>query len=296
MLKVNFSYLNYIDDKYYYEGKLFTGASFKLRGCLIEEFLKFKDGIQIGNYQSKYLPNDPSLLRVNIDCLEFNGEYLTSYTSYQNQTFSGIGYELDVDDKYCTGEYLIQDGWPGSGIVWDYSGKMRHLGLVLVEFKQYFSWDSNGSLVDFELFSKELHKRMIQVELKENNEIISIWIEKEYFTWIPNFIDKLEFKCFTTEEDLSDCAFSSKLGLYSQGIDDEIFNYFMSKNKLATVSEINILNTSLSDQIILELASLENLKRIILKYHDRDLIGVAQQLKSKRPDCLIKLNSQEIKA
>lgn len=173
---------------------------------------------------------------------------------------------------------------------------MEYLGLDSVEFNQYFSWDSNGSLETFELYSKEFQKRMIHVQLKENNEIISIWIEKEYFTWIPNFKNKLEFKYFTAKEDFIEFAVHSKLLLYSPGVDDEIFNYLTLNNKLANVSEILTSRTSLSEKVILKLAGLKNLKTITINDRNRDLIGVTQQLKSKRPDCLIKLNSQEIQA
>jgi len=294
MLKVNFSYLKYVDEKYYYEDKLFTGASFKIIGCSVEEFWEFKEGIHIGNYQSKYLPNDPSLLRINVDCIEFNGEYLTSYAYYQNHGFSGIAYEIEAGDELCIGEHLISDGWPKSSVGWDYLGNLRSVRLDSGDFSQNFSWYSDGSLRGLQLYSNEFQQRMIHVHLNEKKEFISIWIEKGYYSWVSKFIDRLAFDYFSTKEDFIDFAVSSSLGLYSSGVDDDLFDLLMSNNKLATLSEITIRLTSLSEQSFLELAGLENLKTILIE-DKRDLRGVAQQLKHERPDGLVKLNSEEVK-
>ncbi len=298
MLRVNFSYLEYRDQKYYYEGKLFTGASFKLAGYIIEEFWRFEEGIKIGNYQSEYLPNNPSLLRVSVDALEFNGEYLASYASYQNQAFSGIGYDIDIGlpgEECCTGEHLFSDGWPSSYVEWDFSGQMECLGLVSADFKQFYGWSSDGSLSSFELHSNDLHGRIIHLSMNKQNKFRSIWIEEEYFDWLAKFRNQLEFDCFTTKSAFIDFPMGSNLGLYSPGVDDEIFHYLRANNKLENLDEITISRTSISDRNILELANLSNLKTISFDDRKRDLRGVAQQLKDQRPDCSVILNSEGVK-
>lgn len=298
MLKVNFSYLEYLNNKYYYQEKLFTGASFKLVGYIIEEFWEFQEGIKIGNYQSEYLPNDPSLLRVSVDCLEFDGEYLTSYTTYDDRGFSGIGYDIDIGvpgDQFCTGEHLFKDGWPSSSVEWHYLGQIESLRLVSGDFNQNYGWSSDGSFNGFVFYSEEFQKMIIDLSFSPQIQSRTIWIEQEYFEWVAKLREKIKFNYFTTKESFIDFPVGSILGLYSAGVDDEIFHYLMANNKLATLSEIILSRTSISDRSILELADLSNLKTIILKDRQRDLTDVAQQLKQKRPDCSVRLNSEEVK-
>jgi hypothetical protein len=45
---------------------------------------------------------------------------------------------------------------------------------------------------------------------------------------------------------------------------------------------------------ILELANIQTLTQVTLMEDNRDLLSIAQELKYRKPDCLIKLNHQAI--
>ena len=296
MVKINFSYLKYLEYKYYYQDKLFTGISFKLTECIVEECLKFKDGICIGNYQSKYLPNDPNLLRINTECdeLEFNGDFLGSYASYKEQGFSGIAYEFER--RFCVGEYFFKDGWEKASSIWDYSGKLLHIRLESEEFSQSYSFKNNGSVSAITLNSKGIGgTRMLAVFFDKNQKSKTIYISERYFSWITKFRDKLEYKKFTRKKDFINFPINSILKLSGSGVDEEIFGYLMLNDKLDNLSEIKLITTSLKENTILNLANLKNLKKIIIYDHEGELRDIAKELKYKRPDCLVELNSEEIK-
>ena len=295
MLKIDFSYLKYLNNKYYYQDKLFTGISFKLTECIVEEFLEFKDGICIGNYQSNYLPNDPNLLRIDVECdeLEFNGDFLGSYASYKEQGFSGIAYEFERE--FCVGEYFFKDGWEQANSIWDFSGKLLHINLESEEFSQGYSFNNDDSLSGINLVSKGIGgTRMLDVFFNKEGESESIYISERYFSWIIKFRDRLEYKKFTNKKDFIDLLVDSILKLSGSGVDEEIFSYLMLNNKLDNLSEMKLITTSLKENTILNLANLKNLKKIIIYDHEGELRDIAKELKYKRPDCLVELNSKEI--
>ncbi|OBQ40070.1 MAG: hypothetical protein AN484_22730 [Aphanizomenon flos-aquae WA102] len=55
-----------------------------------------------------------------------------------------------------------------------------------------------------------------------------------------------------------------------------------------------LLNTSLTASSILKLANIENLAEVTFIEDKNDLLSITKQLKSQKPDCLIKLNHQII--
>lgn len=95
MLIINVKNLNNFQEKYYYQGELFTGVGFRTDGDKLVDIYEFNEGIHTKIYQNEYFPNDNNILHIDMDYIEFTGEYLDSFALYQNKKFSGIAYELE---------------------------------------------------------------------------------------------------------------------------------------------------------------------------------------------------------
>jgi len=294
MLMINIEKLNYIQDKYYCEGKLFTGVGFRTSGERVEDVCKFENGVSTDIYRSKYFPNDTNIPHIDIDYIDFTGEYLDAYAFYKNKRFSGIAYELEGEQEFCLGQHLIEDGLTVVSLRWHPSGENQSLRLDREGIVQAFEWFKDGSLKEVSLYSTEYRKILISISIGEAKHLKSVWIEENYFEWILKYSSQLEHQYFESRNSFEDYTVAPTFSLIKSGINDVVFHSIASNEGFKDVSKIIISNTSLTEVALIELASIKSLKQITLSDGKRDLLSIAKELKRKRPDCLIKLDEQKI--
>jgi len=294
MLMINIKQLNKITNKYYYQSKLFTGVGFEVFGEKIEELLSFEEGICIGPYSSKYFPSEESISHIDINYIEFTGEYLDNYALYNNKYFSGIAYELDYEQKICLGQHLMKDGAKVASIEWYVSGQIECVTLLEKDLVQGFGWYEDGLLGGFDIYLKEKDERMI-VTVGEHKRLKTVWVTQNYFQCLSKYKDRLEFHYLENNDSFEEFSVDSMFNLIGLGVDDIVFYSIASRNGLKNLSNIVISGTSLSQETILELVNVETLKKLTLRDDGRDLLDIAQEFKHQRPDCVITLNDREIK-
>jgi hypothetical protein len=294
MLMINMKKLDQLEDKYYYEGKLFTGVGFETFEEKIEEVCQFKNGVNVGIYRSQYFPNNSTISQIDIDYIEFTGEYLDSYAFYKNKRFSGIAYELEGEQEFCLGRHLIDDGVTVVSRRWYPSGEKESLKLDRKDIVQIFEWFKDGSLKKIRLYSRENRQRLIDVTLSEAQQLNSVWIEKNYFEWLVKYKSQIEYDYFESVNSFEDYTVATNLSLINSGVNDVVFYSIAANDGLMNLCKIIVFNTSLTGTAILELASIKTLKQITISEEKRDLVSIAKELKRKRPDCFVKLNEQKI--
>ena len=290
---INIKKLDQIEDKYYYEGNQFTGVVFETSEERIEEVCEFKNGINVGIYRSQYFPDDPTISQVDIDYIEFTGEYLDSYAFYKNKRFSGIAYELEGEQEFCVGRHLIDDGVTVVSRRWYPSGEKESLKLDRKDIVQFFEWFKDGSIKKISLYSRENRQRLINIALSEAKQLNSVWIENNYFKWLAKYKSQIEYDYFESVNSFEYYTVAANLSLINSGVNDVVFYSIAANDGLMNLREIIIFNTSLTETAILELANIKTLKQINISEEKRDLLSIAKELKRKRSDCLINLNDQK---
>ncbi|MGB3692881.1 MAG: hypothetical protein WBG70_16125 [Spirulinaceae cyanobacterium] len=291
---INIKELSCIKNKYFYEEQLFTGVGFSTSGEKVNNFNKFENGINVGAYQCKYFPNKISIPHINIDYIDFTGEFLDAFALYKNKKFSGIAYELEDEEDVCLAKHLFKDGVPVGSISWHSSGEKKSLRLEREGIVQVFGWFPDGALKEMELYSQEQSERLINVSFDQPKQLRNVWIEESYFEWIPKYTAKLEFHYLETVDSFKDFTISPTFSLVGLGINDAVFCAIGSNKKFGNLSKITISRTSISEESFLKLANINTLNEVIIRDKNRHLTNIAKNLKSIRKDCLIKLNGQEI--
>lgn len=294
MVLINIQELDYVEDKYYYEGSPFTGITYRINGEKVEDLNEVKDGVIVGLYQCKYFPVQESIPQILLEFIDFPGEYLDSPAFYRNEKFTGIAYELSGDQGICLAQYEFVDGVPAGSIAWYPSGEIKSLELERQGISQLFVWFSDGSLEALNLHSIERHKRLINIVLSKSKQLETLWVEEGYFKWIEQHKTDLEFHYFETENSFDNLTVSPYLSLIDRGISDSVLNSIATNDGLKGLSKITLSRTSLSEEAIVELTKVVTVAEIELRDSQRDLFSIAQRIKFERPDCLVKLNNQEI--
>jgi hypothetical protein len=294
MVLTNIKELDYITDKYYYKGSLFTGVTCRIDGENVEVLNEIKNGVIVGLHKYKYFPNASTVPHIHIDYIDFRGPYLDYPAFYKNEKFTGMTYEFSDDDSVCLAYYLFEDGNPVGSMSWYESGEICGLALLRQGISQIFAWFRDGSIQSVILFSRVHHKRLVNIGLDEHKRLRTLWIEENYFDWIKQHKTDIEFHYFETKSSFDNLTVSPSLSLIDAGVDDSVWNSIATNNGLKGLSQITLSLTSLSEEVMLELANIVSLTEIEISEEQRNLLTVAQSIKLKRPDCLILLNNQEI--
>lgn len=299
MLFINIEELEQIQDKYFYKGKAFTGVGFILAGESLENLHEFDNGYDIGIHQSRYFPDDGKVQHIDVDYIEFTGEFLDAFALYKNKKFTGVTYELDESKDICTAKHIFKDGVPLESREWYYSGQDKSLWLEKESFVQFFEWFEDGVLKNVQVTSmgsnsKGSNEVLIRVTLNELQQLTCVWIKEDYFEWMETNYAELEFNYFATKESFQKFYASSNLSLIDSGVNDYLLNLIGSNDGFNGLSQLTLSRTSLSEEAIIELVDITTLKEIILRDRQRDLSALAKKIKQKRPDCLVRLNTQDV--
>jgi hypothetical protein len=294
MMMINIKELEQDEGKYYYKGELFSGVGFRTSDEKVEDLHRFKDGVSVSGYRCKYFSSEDNISQIDIDYIDFTGEFLNPYAFYENKKFSGIAYEFEKEQGFCLGQHLIEEGVPVVSFTWYPSGKNKSLSIDRKGFVQIFEWFENDSLKYFEIYSHEFRKRLIAISLTEENQLKTVWIEKDYFDWILNHGTELEFHYFENKDSFNSFTVDRIFSVIHSGVDDELFSIISSNGGLKELSEIIISRTSVGAKSLLDLAGVETLKKVAIRGENPNLLDAVKQLKRTRQDISIRLNEQEV--
>ncbi len=299
MLFINIEKLEQTQDKYFYKGQAFTGVGFTLARESLENLHEFDNGYHIGIHQSRYFPDDSKVQHIDVDYIQFTGDFLSEFALYEDGNFTGITYELDNSKGVCTAQHIFKNGLPLESREWYYSGQEKSLWLEKESFVQLFEWFEDRSLKNVEIISTAgPNKKLIGVGLNELQQLTHVWIKEDYFEWIETNYAELEFNYFANKESFQKVFTSSNLTLIDSGVDDYLLNLIGSNygfnHGFNGLSQLTLSRTSLSAEAIIQLADITTLKEITLRDRQRNLSAVARKIKQKRPDCLVRLNTQDV--
>ena len=294
MIRLNANKLKKKDDKYFFNGSLFSGVLFFLQGDIVLKKRLCQDGIMLGDYKNKLFP-DNNYLEINFDALIGDDPYYPAFQYFNDKEFTGIAYGFN-QDGFCTDEILFVDGLnePKSSIDFSVSGEIISFDKGEDEFSQLFEWDKNNIIKHLYL-TLDLIKNRIDFEIKIKNRLIRILtIDKGYFENIENFRKYSVFTIFEKKSFLENISANDDF-LYLSGldIDDEIFYYLHLNNGLKKTKVLNIRDTSLTDESFKKLIGLKNLEDLNITSYECSL-EVVDAIKKHNPTCKISLNTKEI--
>jgi len=292
MLRVREDMLTIENDKYYYLGKIFTGIAFTILDGVIKDKKKYKAGECIGDYVNEYLPGEVDALRIDWDYLEpENEDDYEPLLRYQGKLFDGIAYDFE-DEGVCTGENLYIDGWSESGIGYYKSGMLESVDLIEDNFSQCYEWYGNSQVKSVSLFERDYFD--IKLEFSEKGHASSIWIEGDYFSRLPQIIDKLQFELVQDKHLFSEITCANRLFMTGEFVTDEIFSYLFENDGFKLTDELIIHRTSLTSDSLNKLVSYRSLKKLSVVSNIINLDDL-KAFKSQRSDCYVEIDRESVR-
>ena len=291
MLRIDAKQLIENDGLYYHQGILFTGIAFFLNTPLIEKVNEYSQGKLIGPYISKWLDNDKSILKVEIDELDGDGELQQAL--FEGKPFTGIGY--DIDGGSCISESDFKNGWSGQEIDFHNDGKVQSILLMNDKLSEYVRFDGKGYVEEYklnkfndfniELFYTEQALRTVRL----NGDFFGRIHQDEYLLGIdvPDTLVKIK-----------ELVISPRLCLFGSGINDELVKAIIYNKTLGNTNSIIISGTSLSLGTIEDL--IYNTKLTELRIRDKrtdimlQLPCSLKKYKAEKSQCDIELNNEKI--
>mgnify|MGYP000147310555 CR=1 FL=1 len=291
MLRIDAKQLIESDGLHYHQGILFTGIAFFLNTPLIEKVNEYSQGKLIGPYISKWLDNDKSILKVEIDELDGDGELQQAL--FEGKPFTGIGY--DIDGGSCISESDFKNGWSGQEIDFHNDGKVQSILLMNDKLSEYVRFDGKGYVEEYklnkfndfniELFYTEQALRTVRL----NGDFFGRIHQDEYLLGIdvPDTLVKIK-----------ELVISPRLCLFGSGINDELVKAIIYNKTLGNTNSIIISGTSLSLGTIEDL--IYNTKLTELRIRDKrtdimlQLPCSLKKYKAEKSQCDIELNNEKI--
>jgi len=295
MIRLNINRLKKQDNKYLFNGSLFSGVLFFLQGDIVLKKKLCQDGIVLGNYKNKLFPNN-NYLEINFDALIGDDPYYPAFQYFNNEKFTGIAYGFN-QDGFCTDEMLFLDGFhePKSAIDFFVSGEISSFDKDEDSFAQLFEWYESNFIKQVHL-TLDLTDNRIDFEITklESGAIRTLTIDKDYFENIDFFKKYSMFDIFEEKSFLENISANHDyLRLSRLGIDDEIFHYLHLHNGLEKLERLYINDTSLTDKSFKKLIGLKNLEDLNITSYECSL-EVVNAIKEYNPNCKISLNTKEI--
>lgn len=291
MLRVDEKQIIEIDGLYYHQGILFTGIAFFLNTPLIEKVNEYSQGKLIGPYISKWLDNDKSILKVEIDELDGDGELQQAL--FEGSPFTGIGY--DIDGGVCHQESDYKNGWICQEIDFYKNGEVGYINLKNQILSEEVRYNNKGDIEEYQLnkfdnFNIELfYTEQALRTVRLNGDFFGRIHQDEYLLGIdvPDTLVKIK-----------ELVISPRLCLFGSGINDELVKAIIYNKTLGNTNSIIISGTSLSLGTIEDL--IYNAKLTELRIRDKrtdimlQLPCSLKKYKAEKSQCDIELNNEKI--
>jgi hypothetical protein len=291
MLRINADLLIEKDELNYYREELFTGIAFFVNLPFIEKVKEYYQGKCIGPYISKWLDNDQSIIRVEVEELDGDGEHQQAF--FEGKPFNGISY--DLDGGFCHEESDYQNGWIGQDITFYADGIIDSITLMNEVLSEEVLFHRKGFVEEyrlnkFKIFNvKFLYTEQALRSVRLNGDFLNLVNEDEYL---------LNIEVPDTLEKIKKIKIHSTLNLFGSGITDEFVEAIMHNDGLKETNDIFISDTSLSLSTIITIIHQTNLVRLWIDNKNTDVLlelpSVLQKLKVENPQCDIRFNDEKI--
>ena len=291
MLRIDAKQLIENDGLYYHQGILFTGIAFFLNTPLIEKVSEYSKGKIIGPYISKWLDNDKSILKVEIDELDGDGELQQALL--EGTPFTGIGY--GIDGGRCIQEYDYKNGWASQEIDFHNDGKVQSILLMNDKLSEYVRFDGKGYVEEYKLNKFNCFK----IELFYTEQALrTVRLNGDFFGGVHKDEYLLGIDVPDTLEKIKKLKVDSTLNLYGLGISDMFLEAVIHNDGLKHTKDIYISDTSLSLESIINIIRQTNLVRLWIDHKSDDVLqklpSILKEFKIRNPECDIELNNEKI--
>lgn len=291
MLRVNLNSVSDENGVYYFRDEPFTGVGFSVDGCHVGSAMDVANGAPRGPYANEYLAGLGALPGIDSDCLEPEDEGEDEPLCYEGERFSGVAYDFDGD--FCTGELHYVRGWLESQVGYFKSGKLALVELFEEGFSQKYEWYESGQIKTFQVCEKEGFD--VSLAFTEDGRISVLSIDGAYFARVKALGDRLKFPLFVDRDFAGDVVGADSLYMSGDGVDSRLLKTLLANDGLGATSKLRVRGTALTAP---DLEKLAEIGSIVELYVEADGIGPddLRRIKSRRPDCLVELNRQEVSA
>lgn len=291
MRRIKTTALTSENEKFYYEGDLFTGIGFEISNGVIEKRLRFLNGNVVGEYNNDLITNSENDIWVDSSFLDAEEDDDEEPFLYNNAYFTGIACEFYGRD-YCYKESQYVDGYCDTEVRMFESGDLSYFDSPDGDLYQKFEWHENGSLRNLEI--SKGNEWLAEAEFTENEELKALKLLGNYFEGVSSCSDQLKFHFFEDIDNLKKQTVAATLYLSGAGIDDKIFSELQQCNGFEKVSEISLFKASVTASSIIDLEKHENLKDLDITDQREEIAAAGKKLKQKRVNLSITLNDEEI--
>jgi len=291
MLRIDAKLLIEKSDFYYYREVLFTGIIFFVNTPLIEKVYEYSQGKLIGPYTSKWLNNDKTILNVEMEELDGDGELQQAF--FEGKPFSGISY--DIDGGFCHEEADYKNGWIGQDIVFHASGNIQSIELMNDTLSEYVRFDGEGFIEEYKLNKFNV----FNVEFLYTEQALrSVTLNGDFYNLVNKEEYLLNIEVPDTLEKIKKIKINSWLNLFGSGISDEFVETIMHNDLLKETNTICISDTSLSLSTIKTIIHRTHLVSLFIDNKNTDALlelpSVLKKLKVENPQCDIRFNDEKI--
>lgn len=291
MLRLKKSALTEEGGRFFYKGDLFSGIAFAMSDGEMVNAVKISEGIEIGEYFPKVLPEfDCRVIDIELLLPEDEDDY-EPFLCLDGQRFSGIALEFDGD--FCTGEILYVRGWSNSQFTYYKTGRLESIELVEDGFSQIYQWYESGQLKKYKVASRNSFS--FNLEFKENGYLSVLGIDGDYFNQVKLVRDKLAIPAFEDEGFVKDLKSAEFLSLSGCSITDKLLNILILLGVLERAENISIFHTAVTREGLSLLKECRKLSKLNINSTIINLNEI-KPFKFDKPDCYVELNGEEVLA
>jgi hypothetical protein len=290
MLRIEANHLCQKGELFYYQDELFTGIAFFLTDPEIHKINEYRDGLLIGPYMSKWLDNSPEILRIDLNELDGDGEHQQAF--FNEQPFTGIGY--DIDEGVCHQESEYKNGWEGKTICFYADGAIGSIYLENEALSEEVIYDRQGFIKEY-----RFHKfNVCSVKYAYTDQLLqSLWIDGDFFNKVNKNEYLLDIDVLDSLEKLINQKIASTLFMNGTGVNDDVINMLIENDELKCIEDISISGTSVNLGPLVDIITNTSLKSLWIQDTRDEILTnlppILEEYKRNTPNCDITFNDTE---
>lgn len=283
MKRIKKNSLEVCDNKYYFEGELFTGVVYSVVGRVVENIFTVENGA-ISKKPDDFFGFERYSL--SIDVSHLHEELDEEPFLYRGRRFTGVAYSFDED--FCIGAQVFEGGYVEKEVGWFKSGVLGFYEGFCEGVGEFSTWYENGSRNNLKV--SEQGSFRLEADFDPPDEMKRLSIFGPFLERLSEVSNKLLFPLVDRVEQLNEIKFSHSLYLSGDGVDDDVFGILVSSACFANVYKLHLSNTTLIGESIVELKSKENIKELILDDSREGISSAVDEFRVSRPDCIVRFN------
>ena len=210
---------------------------------------------------------------------------------YQGKRFDGMA--IEMDGHFCVREMFLDNGKIRGESNFSYSGKLVDFQYYDKPLSQTYHWAEDGTLLSVRF--QVINEFRVEFDFRHGDQLKSANINGDYFTKISKYKNKMKFPIMLDRLDFSkNACIYNELSLSSKGITDAVLDEMGKCDGFEKLNSIILFHTMLSDNQIEKLGNIPTLENIMINDHREELINVAKRLKTRKENCQIIFNDEEV--